>query len=341
MVDLDRRTYDLLRIVREHGPIGSIRLTELMQQRGYSIQDRTIRLTLLELDDSELTEKVPGRGRNLTEKGRRELERGNVFGRLERVRERIATLTSQVTYDPIDDTGDVISTAVTVTHDDVSAAFDRLEALSESDLGPIPTAVKDTESTTGAVQLLFPSSITLGGVLLTRGIDAPLETAGLVQYDPSAGNVDAGTGRNSRVIRYVDAINGEGSSMDVVSLLIEAGRTDVTTAVDNDGATLIVDNRQFPIVRLDEAVDITLATQNHLGGVPDIRRPRESGPFPGGQPNFDSASLTYGGSGELATALLAEGNLTNEWSILYGVEERASFRSPKDIRIEVSSSLED
>ncbi|MFB6269065.1 MAG: winged-helix domain-containing protein, partial [Halobacterium sp.] len=84
--ELDRRTYDILRLVERHGPVGSIQLVELLQQRGYELKDRTIRLKLSELDQLGLTEKVPGKGRQLTEAGRDELQQGDVRGRLEQVR---------------------------------------------------------------------------------------------------------------------------------------------------------------------------------------------------------------------------------------------------------------
>ena len=38
-------------------------------------------------------------------------------------------------------------------------------------------------------------------------------------------------------------------------LLIEAGRTDVTAAIQDNDAILIVDNREFPVTRLDETVE--------------------------------------------------------------------------------------
>ncbi|WP_044956937.1 NrpR regulatory domain-containing protein [Halarchaeum acidiphilum] len=332
MVNLDPRTYDLLRIVREHSPIGSIRLTDEMQRRGYSIQDRTIRLTLSELDEAGLTEKIPGRGRHLTEEGRRELERGDVTGRLNDVRERIATLTSQVTYDPADDIGDVVTVTATVDAAAVPDALERLEALEATPIGPVPTDIEETDE--GDVRLFVPSSITLGGVLLMRGIQAPLQTGGLIQYDPTAAARDDDTGRDPRVVRYVDAINGEGSSMDVVSLLVEAGRTDITSVLRGEESTLIADNRGFPILNLEETVDITAATVERLGGVMDIRRPRESSTLPQGRPNFDLASLTYAGAGELAVSLLFEDGLVEEWSSLADLRDRVSFCEPAALRHE-------
>lgn len=331
--DLDRRTYDLLRLIDAHEPIGSIRLTRLMQQHGYQIEDRTIRLTLANLDETGFTEKIPGVGRTLTAAGRGELDRGNVSGRLERVRERIATLTSQVTYDPTEDAGTLVAGTVSVHKESLSAVFDSLSVLKDSPLGPVPTAIfenghktegnqedrhgtgpKDEEKT---LRLAFPSSITLDGTLLSWGINADLRTAGLVEYREGS----------DEIVRYIDAINGEGSTMDVVTLLIEASRTDVEAALDGDTGVLVVDNREFPLTRYAEARDLADETASSLGGVVDVRRPRESGPFPLGNPGWEFASLTYGGIAETALALLYERGLVDQWETLAAVRPRSDFHS--------------
>jgi repressor of nif and glnA expression len=141
--DLDRRTYDLLRLVDRHGPIGSIQLVELMQLRGYDIKDRTIRLTLSELDSIGFTEKVPGKGRRLTDSGRTELEQGNVSGRLEQIRARIATLTSRVSYDPIENTGTIVASCAFLDADDVDEARSLADRLESLPLGPLPVSLEE------------------------------------------------------------------------------------------------------------------------------------------------------------------------------------------------------
>lgn len=318
-VDLDRRTYDLLRLIRANEPIGSIRLVDLLQQRGYEIKGRTVRLMLSDLDDAGLTRKVPGKGRRLTEEGYAELDRGDVGGRLRQVRERIAMLTSQVTYDPTEDAGELLPCTAEVPLSNVPAAFDALEALGASPLGPVVVAASVGEE---SVELVLPSSITLDGVLLSRGIAVNLTTAGLVEYHP----------RDERVLRYIDTLSGEGSTMDVVSLLIEAGRTDVDATLADGTGVLIVDNREFPLTRFAEGEDLAEATTTNLGGVLDIRRPRESGPFPRGEPSWDFASLTYGGVGESALALLAERSLVDSWETLGEPVARSAFEPAAVVR---------
>lgn len=320
MVDLDRRTYDLLRLIHAEGPVGSIRLTDLMQRRGYTIQGRTIRIALSDLDDAGLTEKVSGRGRRMTEEGRRELERGDVTGRREQVRERIATLTDRVTYDPYDDEGRVVTTMVTVPHADVADVIELLRMLDDTPLGPVVGSVEETAEG-DTVRFEFPSSVTVKGALLAYGIDVDLKAAGLIEYH-TAGSAETGSG--GTVDRYVDTISGAESTMDVVTLLIEASRTNVSAALDGSGI-LIVDNYEFPILRLDECIDLVSALQSAVGGVADIRRPREDGPFPGTRPGFDFASLTYGGIGELAVALLVEAGFPETWETLAGTADRAEF----------------
>lgn len=120
--------------------------------------------------------------------------------------------------------------------------------------------------------------------------------------------------------------------MDVVSLLIEAGRTNVSAAVEGDAGVLIVDNREFPLTRFTEGEDLATATATDLGGVVDIRRPREPGPFPRGEPSWDFASLTYGGAGELALAMLAERSLVDSWETLGEPVARSEFAPVSTVR---------
>lgn len=322
----ERRTYDILRLIDEHEPIGSIRLVDLMQRHGYSIKGRTVRLVLAELDDRGVTKKVPGRGRELTDAGRDELARGDVRGRLEQIRAHIATLTSQVTYDPIEDVGEMIASSVTITEDHVEEALALLGELASSPLAPLPLSV---DAVDGRMRFRVPSSLTVDGVLLSRGIHVDLQTAGLAEYHPEPDEVpyddpDAAD-HGGAILRYTDAISGEGSTVDVANLLVEARRTSVRRLVDGDPpAVVVVDNRELPLARYGEARDLATATRDHLGGVLDLRRPREEGPFPVGELAWDFASLTYG-AGEIVLSLLVESGLTSEWRTLDGLVARGEL----------------
>jgi len=327
--DLDRRTYDLLRLVDRHGPIGSIQLVELMQLRGYDIQDRTIRLRLSELDGMGLTEKVPGKGRRLTDAGRTELEQGDVSGRLERIRAQIAMLTSRVSYDPIEDAGALVASCAFVDEADVDDALALVERLESLPLGPIPVSLEEAAAPEpGDYRLLAPSSITLDGVLLSRGVNANLSTAGVLEYQPDSDEEDADGEPNpadlgGRITRYVDVINGEGSSIDVLSLLVQAGRGDVHSVLeDGDSGFLIGDDRQFPINRYEEARDLALSTRAKLGGAVDLRRPREQAEASNATHTWAFGSITCVGTGELLLTALHEYGLTDDWMTLYGTVAR-------------------
>ncbi|SNR54519.1 NrpR regulatory domain-containing protein [Halorubrum vacuolatum] len=323
--DLDRRTYDLLRLVDRHGPIGSIQLFELLQLHGYDIKDRTIRLSLSNLDELGLTEKVPGQGRRLTPTGKAELERGDVDTRLEQIRARIATLTSRVGYDPTEDTGTLVASAAFLADERVDDALAVVAAIAERPFGPIPIALEASDANEpGDVRLVTASSITLDGVLLAQGVDATISTSGVLEYEPTepAGN-EPFPDHGGRIVRYVDIINGEGSSIDVISLLIEAGRTDVKRVLEGgDRGLLVGDSREFPLNRFEEARDVSIATQQSLGGALSFRRPREQKPLPSGTSTWAFGTITYAGPGELLLAALAEYELAARWETLYGIRER-------------------
>lgn len=328
--DLDERSYDLLRLIRHHEPIGSIRLVELMQRHGYSIQGRTIRLTLADLDERGLTKKVPGKGRRLTESGNAALETGHVNARRERIRARISSLTSQVTYDPLEDLGEVVVAAAYLQERSVGPALNILAELEATPLGPCPVAVDEASVTEpGEYRLTFPSSLTLDGILLSGGLHTRLITGGIAQYEtnPDSEEVftDDPTLAGGCINRYIDVISGEGSSVDIVTLLLEAHRTTVTEIVNDGQGRLIIDNREFPMTRFEEGRDLALQTRKSLGGVIDLRRPREVGPFPMGPPVWEFCSLTYGAIGEIGIGLLTEHDIIDDWDSLYGTLPRKEF----------------
>ena len=330
--DLNERSYDLLRLMRRHEPIGSIRLVELMKRHGYSIQGRTIRLTLSDLDERGLTEKVPGKGRRLTSAGREALETGHVNARRERIRARIATLTSRVTYDPIEDTGELVVAAAYLEESVIGQALETLAALETTPLSPCPVAI-DTAAVTepGDYRLAFPSSLTLDGVLLSGGINTRLVTGGIAEYDSGPDDEAVFTSNPGEagggISRYIDVINGEGSTVDIVTLLLKADRTTVGDVVNGGHGQVIIDNREFPMTRFEEGRDFAIETRGSLGGVVDLRKPREEGPFPMGAPDWEFCSLTYAAVGGLALGLLTERGVTEEWTTLYGTVPRNEFES--------------
>ncbi|MFB6299280.1 MAG: NrpR regulatory domain-containing protein [Halobacteriales archaeon] len=335
---LDRRTYDVLRLIQTHEPIGSIRLTELLRRRGYSIQDRTIRLVLSELDEKGLTEKVPGKGRRLTERGHTELDSGDVSERLDGTRSKITTLTHGVSFDTDCETGDITTSTAVVDRTDIPAALDVLTQLDESPIGPVHLTIDPIDDKT--VRFVLPSSITLDGVLLSNGIATNLKTAGIVEYHPDPSPDDIPYSANpphdaGAIIRYTDVINDKESTLDVLRLLIEADRTDIRHAIDGDGSgLLVVDNREAPLTIYQEAVEHCEHLVDTLGGVIDISRPRETGPFPENGPAWDFFSITYAGVGENALGLLAEETLVSSFKTLGHLRDHKELDRVAEVRSE-------
>ncbi|MEY7850746.1 NrpR regulatory domain-containing protein [Natrarchaeobius sp. A-rgal3] len=328
--DPDRRTYDVLRLLAEHEPIGSVHLTEHLRERGYSITERAVRLTLADLDEAGLTEKVGGKGRRLTSDGRAELDRGGVRGRVEQVRETLADLTSRVTYDPATDTGDVIAGTVTVPRakrDELEAVLERID---DSPFGPVAVGIEPIERDgADCLEVAAASSVTIDGVFLSHGIESYPDTIGVVEYHPDPDDVpyeDPDPAAHGGAIRrYTDVIGDERATLDLVSLLIEARRTDVTSALDGKTGLLVADNREFPLAHYETARELAVGTRDGLGGTLDVRRPRESGPFPWGDPGWAFGSLTYAGGAECVISACVEADLALEWETLRGLRSRSSL----------------
>lgn len=342
----ERRTYDTLRLLRTHEPVGSVKLTDRLRDRGYSVTERTVRLTLSDLDDRGFTEKAGGKGRRLTDAGRAELDRGGVWGRSDHVNERLAELTSRVDYDPETDRGTVVVGTVDVSRSDRDALATTLEDLDRSPLGPISVSVEtvddahDASDGAGApcdLRVSAASSVTVNGVLLAEGIDADLEALGVVEYhaDPDAVPYDdpAAAKHGGALLRYTDAIGNERATFDVASVLIGAGETDVDAALAGDRGLMVADYLEFPIARHDEGRNLAVTTRNRLGGVIDVRRPRESGPLPWGTSSWAFASMTAVGAAECLIGCCVERGIAAEWETLAGVRERGSLVPVTDVEL--------
>lgn len=328
--DPDRRTYDVLRLLAEHEPIGSVRLTEHLRERGYSITERAVRLTLAELEEAGLTEKVGGKGRRLTAAGREELERGGVRGRIEQMRERLVELTSRVTYDPTADSGTVVAGTATVPRADEAELEALLARIDDSPLGPAVAAIEPVERNgTDCLEVAVPSSVTIDGVFLSHGIESYPDTIGVVEYHPAPEEVPYDdpdpAAHGGAIRRYTDVIGDERATLDLVSLLIEARRTDVSNALEGGTGLLVADNREFPLAHYETARELAIETRDRLGGVIDVRRPRESGPFPWGDPGWAFGSLTYAGGSECVVSACVESGLAMEWETLARVQPRSDF----------------
>lgn len=333
-IDTGQRTYDVLRLLARHEPIGSVRLTEHLRERGYAITERTVRLTLAELDDAGVTEKAGGKGRRLTPAGRSELERGGVVTRVEGLGDRLAELKSAVTYDPTADDGDIVVGTVTVPRAERSTLRDLLRSVDATPIGPIVAAVDAVElDGTDCVVVAVPSSVTVDGVLLSAGIESHPDTTGLVEYHPNPESVpydDPGPARHGGAIRrFTDVIGDERATLDPGALLVEAGRTDVASALRGETGLLVADNREFPLTQYDDARELAVGVRTRLGGVLDLRRPREPGPFPWGAPGWSVASLTYAGASECVIAACIEAGIARDWETLAGIRPRANL-SPHD-----------
>ena len=328
----DQRTYDILRLLAAHEPVGSVHLTEYLRERGYSLTERTVRLALSDLDEAGLTEKAGGKGRRLTAAGRAELERGGVSGRVEHVRERLADLTSRVTYDPSSDDGELVVGTVRVPESNRTTLDAVLTRLDESPLGPVVASVEPvTADATDYLEVAVPSSVTLDGVLLSNGIDSHPDTLGLVEYetDPDPESLpyedSEPAAHGGAIRRFTDVIGDERATLDLVELLIDAGRTDVERALDGGTGLVVADNREVPLARYDATRELAALTRDRLGGVLDLRRPREPGPFPWGNPGWTFASLTYAGAAECVISRCAESGIAAEWETLAGTRPRTAL----------------
>jgi repressor of nif and glnA expression len=76
----EKKRLAILRLLyNEDKPLGSPEITERLLAMGYEISERTVRFHLLAMDKSGFTENLGRNGRQITERGKKELATARIF----------------------------------------------------------------------------------------------------------------------------------------------------------------------------------------------------------------------------------------------------------------------
>lgn len=120
-----------------------------------------------------------------------------------------------MSYDPIEDAGVIVVSSAFLDSEAVDDTLELIEDLESLPFRPVLMSLEETTDTEpDNYRLLAPSSITLDDVLLSRGVNANLSTAGVLEYTPtnedeSDNVVTSNAELGGQIIRYVDIIADE------------------------------------------------------------------------------------------------------------------------------------
>ena len=268
-----RRMTAILRALSDAaGPIGSDRLAETLRLSGLELSQRTIRNYLAQADAAGWTNNLGRRGREITDRGLREVEGALVIDKVGFVAARVDELAYQMSYDAASRGGKVILNITTLPLKDLRPAIAAMTKVYEADLGMGRLAllarggdrIGDFRVPRRHVAIGTVCSVSINGIFLRASIATASRFGGLLE-------LEGGVPR-----RFTQIINYDGSSLDPLEIFIRGHMTSVTQAARTGSGMLGASFREVPLVALPEVRRLAAVSRKAgLGGLLAIGSPNQ------------------------------------------------------------------
>ncbi|MDF0592620.1 NrpR regulatory domain-containing protein [Methanotrichaceae archaeon M04Ac] len=292
-----RRLIEILRVINASDkPIGARAISDELSNRGYDVGERAVRYNLKIMDELGFTKKEGYSGRTLTSLGRRELSDALVDDRIGFVNTRIEEYMYRSSFDPDSGVkadwkadGKMVVVNESLLHkrdyelalETMIRVFDAGFAVSRRVL------IQDEGEEMGTVSIprgflgiSTVCSITVDGMLLSRGIPVNTTFAGFVEV------------KDGDLSEFTDLIAYAGSSLDPMRVFISRKTSRVSEAATTGSGSILANLREIPVAAVDEVRDLLdRAKGAGIGGLM-----RMSGP---GEPNMGCPV----GAGKMGLAL--------------------------------------
>ncbi|MBP5543461.1 MAG: DUF128 domain-containing protein [Kiritimatiellae bacterium] len=247
-----RRLRILDALKRHARPVSGAALAAELAGQGMEVSERTVRADLAALSREGAVVTFGKRGHLLSAAGRRELSSASTVQRIGFLSSKIDEMTFGMDFDLDARSGTVM---VNTTVCDASTLFDAADEISSvfekgysmgtlvALAGPGET-IGEVTVPEGKVGFCTVCSITINGILLKHGVPMRSRFGGLVEM------------RRGVPVRFAEAIDYNGTSLDPLVIFIRGGFTDYRSAVKTGSGLVGASFREFPASALDTVRDI-------------------------------------------------------------------------------------
>jgi repressor of nif and glnA expression len=268
---IEKKRLAILSILKEaKAPLGSQKITELMNHMRYDIRERTVRFHLNAMDAAGLTECVGRQGRRITPAGLLELSHARAYEKVGFLAARIDELSFLMNFDLEKKEGTVVVNISLVPRTELESAYSlMLEVFKKRysmgkllGLFPEGERVGDFVVPRDAVGIGTVCSITLNGVLVRHGIPVFSRFGGLLEY------------RSWKPTRFTAIINYDGTTLDPLEIFIKSGMTDYRGATETGNGRIGAGFRELPASSRKRVMDLVQKLDRiGLGGFLEVGFP--------------------------------------------------------------------
>ena len=244
--DVERKILTILKVLNNaQGPTGSRLIAKRLLEHGVDLSERAIRYHLKLTDERGLTQLVRDRdGRNITEKGKREIEHALVSDKIGFVISRIELLAYRTNFDYEKAVGVLPVNISTFPKAKFQKALEIMAPAFEKGLcvSRLVAVARGGQRLgeaiipEGRVGLATVCSILINGVLLKTGIPMDSKFGGIMQV------------RDGAPVRFTDLIHYNGTSLDPSEIFIKAKMTNVRGVVSSGEGAILANFREIPAI---------------------------------------------------------------------------------------------
>ena len=268
---IDRKLVEILRILSEHNmPVGARLIARKLSDRGYRLDERTVRYHLKFLDERGLTKNLGYDGRVITEKGLEELRNAFVTDRIGFIITKIESLIFKASFDVKRRKGTVIVNLATLNKRHFNQALKIMKKVVSAGYAVSPLIKVFDEGETfesqrvpkGKVMIITLCSMTLDAVLHHAGIPISLMFGGTIQI------------LEKKPLRFTELISYSGSTLDPLEIFSAKGLSSVLKAVETGNGYALANLREIPMDAVDRArEELRKAEEFGIGGIIEVGRP--------------------------------------------------------------------
>jgi len=249
--ETDRKMMEILRILADREEVlGAKTIAEELKKKGYDLGERAVRYHMRILDEKGFTERIGYAGRQITNKGLKELEKGLIYDQVDFIFSKFEDMIYQTTLNPSDGTGKVIVNTSSFKYE--KSLIEILKSVFKKGIAVSPYVkfLEPVPDDGDMVKLETVCGTTVDGMLLGMGIPVIPKYGGIVKVEDYVPT------------RFTELISYKKTSMTPLEAFTAKDMTSVLQVIENGNGSIPANFRLIPKSARENAVKIFDKLQN-------------------------------------------------------------------------------
>ena len=254
MSESEHKIIEILRILNDQNkPTGSKLIAQELKNKGFNLGERAVRYHMQILDEKGYTQRMGYSGRQITELGRKKLEKGLIYDQVDFIYSKFEEMIYLTNFNYINKTGDVVVNTSTIYDE---KAFNIIKDVFKSGLCVSPYTNLKADNNKDEIQIKTICGTTIDGILLNEGIPTIPLYGGLVKIEDYVPT------------KFSELISYKKTSVTPLDAFVAPGMTSVIDVMNNGCGTIPANFRLIPSVGRESCINIINKLEKiGIGGV--------------------------------------------------------------------------